>query len=251
MDSLHHLLIDFHLRNPRQGPGGRDFTRKALEFLNLEDHSSLQIADLGCGCGAQTLDLAEHLSGTLYAIDLFPQFLEELSQRALKRKLRAKVEVQESDMAKLAFSPYSLDIIWAESSIYNIGFKAGLTYWQKFLKPGGYMVISELSWLRDRRPRPLEEHWKLAYPGIQNIAGNIQTIYDQNLVSLAHFGIDEDAWRENYYQKLENSFEAFMKRHNYSPEAQSMVEAEITEIKLYERYKDYYNYVFYLIRKPL
>lgn len=39
-------------------------------------------------------------------------------------------------MDELAFGDEELDLIWAEGSIYNIGFERGLTEWRRFLKPG-------------------------------------------------------------------------------------------------------------------
>lgn len=47
------------------------------------------------------------------------------------------------------FVPESFDLIWAEGYIYIIGFKKGLQDWKKFLKPGGYLICSEISWFKD------------------------------------------------------------------------------------------------------
>ncbi len=250
MDSLLALIIDLHLSNARQGPGRDDFSQQALDFTQLDQEKELQIADIGCGSGSQSIFLAKQLQGTVYAVDLYPPFLQELERRSAGLELKATIETLEGDMANLPFSKNSLDLIWAESSIYNIGFKTGLSHWKNFLKPGGYMVVSELSWLRDRRPKPIAEYWKLGYPGIQNIAGNIQTICDLNLISIAHFGIDEAAWLDDFYQPLAANFDAFLKRHPDSPDAESIVDQEINEMELYRKYKDYYNYVFYIIQKP-
>lgn len=43
------LLIDLHLNNDRQGPGGEKETLKALDLANLTStQSQLVIADIGC-----------------------------------------------------------------------------------------------------------------------------------------------------------------------------------------------------------
>lgn len=39
----------------------------------------------------------------------------------------------------------SLDVIWAEGSIYIIGFERGLREWGRFLKDGGYLGVTHLS----------------------------------------------------------------------------------------------------------
>ncbi len=250
MDDLLPFLIDLHKNNPRQAPGSDANSAKALEFLDLPDQRDLQIADVGCGTGAQTFSLAQRLNGHIYAIDLSQEFLDELKLRLAKLKLRASIETLTCDMANLPFAKESLDLIWAEGSIYNLGFKKGLSNWKDYLRPGGYMALSELSWLKDRRPKPIETHWKLEYPGIQNIPGNIQTIFDQNLESLGHFMVPVEDWKTNYYKPLEKSFAPFLERNKMSPYAQSIVEGEKAEIAIFDKYSQYFGYVFYLIRKP-
>lgn len=111
------------------------------------------------------------------------------------------------------------------------------------------MIISELSWLRDKRPKAIDGHWKLEYPGIQNIAGNIQTIFDLGLENTAHFVIEDQDWLD-YYQQLEAGFQDFLKRYPNDPLSESIVERERAEKALYDKYKDYFGYVYYVIRKP-
>ena len=52
-------------------------------------------------------------------------------------------------MEQLAFAPESLDVIWAEGAIYNIGFSRGIREWRPLLKKDGYLVVSEISWLTE------------------------------------------------------------------------------------------------------
>jgi len=76
------LLIDLHKLNPRLGPGSERTTRLALELSGLLGRSGLEVADLGCGTGASAITLAEHLDARITAVDLFPEFLDELKRRA-------------------------------------------------------------------------------------------------------------------------------------------------------------------------
>lgn len=48
------LLVDLHLRNPRQGPGGDAETRTALELARVDRSRPLRVADMDCGTGAST-----------------------------------------------------------------------------------------------------------------------------------------------------------------------------------------------------
>ena len=53
-----------------------------------DESQELKIADMGCGTGASTLLLAEHLNATITAIDLFPEFFEVLNSRISRDKVK-------------------------------------------------------------------------------------------------------------------------------------------------------------------
>lgn len=72
-------------------------------------------------------------------------------------------------MDNLPFQNEELDLIWSEGAIYNIGFNHGLNEWRKFLKRGGYIAVSEASWLTEERPSEIDEFWKDAYPEMDTI----------------------------------------------------------------------------------
>jgi precorrin-6B methylase 2 len=85
------LLIDLHKRNPRQGPGGDSDTQRAIGLANLAPSVSLKIADIGCGTGASTLELAQSLGAEVTAVDFLPEFLAELRRRAEARAAAGRI----------------------------------------------------------------------------------------------------------------------------------------------------------------
>ena len=72
------LIIDLHKGTKRQGSGSTSDTLKALSFMDLPTNKRLEIADIGCGTGGQSVTLAHHLDAHITAVDLFPDFLEEV-----------------------------------------------------------------------------------------------------------------------------------------------------------------------------
>ncbi len=76
------LLVDFHKDAERQGPGSSSETIKALNLIDVSKGQKLNVADVGCGTGAQTITLAENVEGQITAIDLFPEFLDKLNQKS-------------------------------------------------------------------------------------------------------------------------------------------------------------------------
>ena len=76
------LLIDQYKDQERLGPGSNAETEKALSLIGFNPDHYLHILDIGCGTGSQTMTLARNFMGHITAVDLFPQFLEKLDQRA-------------------------------------------------------------------------------------------------------------------------------------------------------------------------
>lgn len=76
-------------------------------------------------------------------------------------------------MDALPFDEGEFDVIWSEGAVYNMGFEAGVSAWGRFLKPGGKLIVSEITWLRATRPAELQSHWETEYPEIDVASAKI------------------------------------------------------------------------------
>lgn len=243
------LLVDLHKRNHRQGPGGDAQTRLAMMLGGLAaGPEKLRIADIGCGTGSATLLLAELLNAHITAVDLFDDFLAMLEAGAQQRGLAGKITTLACSMEALPFAEDSLDVIWSEGAIYHIGFDRGIGSFKRFLKPGGLLAVSEITWLTKERPGEITAHWNGEYPEIATAAEKINILEDHGFILQGYFPLPESCWTENYYTPLENGFDRFIARHG-SDDAKALVAAEKAEIDLYKKYRDYYSYGFYIARK--
>ena len=84
------LICEYFSSISRQGPGSDESTLRALSMIGNLDNDSM-IADLGCGCGSQTIQLALHCQAKVKALDLFPLFIDKLMDRCLKSGVADKV----------------------------------------------------------------------------------------------------------------------------------------------------------------
>lgn len=243
------LLIDLHKSAQRQGPGGELETQKAIELAGLDLSAPIKIADIGCGTGASTLLLAQSLNASITAIDFLSDFIDELSTRAAHLGLSDRINPLVCPMENLPFHKEELDVIWAEGSIYNMGFEVGINSWKQFLKPGGLLVVSEITWITGSRPLEIQQHWEAEYPGIGAASQKIDALESSGYSPVAYFTLPERCWLDNYYRPLQDSFADFLNRHDNSEEAQALIHCEEKEISLYERYKSYYSYGMYIARK--
>ena len=192
------LICEYFSGLERQGPGSPEVTIKALSFIeNLTEKS--RIADIGCGTGGQTMVMAQHAPGTITGIDLFPLFIDLFKKNAHALNLQNRVKGIVGSMDKLPFKEEELDLMWSEGAIYNIGFERGLQEWRKFLKPGGYIAVSEASWFTEERPAEIEAFWQDAYPGIDTIPNKIAQMQDAGYVPVASFILPENCWIEHFY----------------------------------------------------
>jgi len=245
------LLIDLHKRAKRQGPGGDSATRKAIELAMPGSSEPLKIADIGCGTGASTMLLAHDLNAQVTAVDFLPDFIDVLKIRAESEGLINKINPIVASMDNLPFDDEEYDVIWSEGAIYNIGFKKGVEDWRRFLKPGGFLVVSEITWTTSERPFELQRYWESEYPEIDTASAKISILEKAGYTPVAYFILSDHCWLNNYYRPIQNSFSEFLARNANSEDAQSIVEAEKKEISFYEKYKNYFSYGVYIAKKLL
>ena len=243
------LLVDLHKDGYRQGPGGDTETNLAIELSGLTKLKNLKIADIGCGTGASTLLLANKLDAQITAVDLFPEFLTILERRAMKIGVADKIQTLKCSMDKLPFNDNNFDAIWSEGAIYNIGFKKGIAYFKRFIKPSGILAVSELTWLTSKRPDEITEYWNQEYPDVNMSSEKINILEDNGFVLVGYFPLPAVCWIENYYNPLQKRFDIFLERHQNSAKAKAVINSEKKEIANYKNYKDFYSYGFYIAMK--
>ena len=123
---------------PRQGPGSREATLRALSRINKLPPQPA-VLDIGCGCGMQTQILAQELKTKILAIDNHRPVLDRLAQSAAWSGL--DIETRELSMIDMPFDAQSFDLLWCEGAIFIIGLERGLTEFHRYLKPGGYLFL--------------------------------------------------------------------------------------------------------------
>ena len=242
------LICEFFSSMERQGPGSTDATLTALRFIDNLTEKSL-IADIGCGTGGQTMTLAKHIEGKISALDLFPDFINILNRNAKQLGMEDRVKGIVGSMDNLPFQNEELDLIWSEGAIYNIGFERGLKEWSKYLKKGGYVAVTDATWFTNNRPFEIEDFWVSEYPGITTMSDNIAIMQKSGYTPVAAFRLHENCWIENYYSPQIQVQEKFLQKHEGNKLVEEFISCERHEAKMYNKYKDYYGYVFYIGKK--
>lgn len=243
--SMVDILLETHIGLERQGPGSSEAVEQALGFLKPLNQFS-KIVDLGCGTGGQTLLLAKYLSGTIIGLDMFSDFIDKLNENARKMKLDNRVTGIIGSMEKLPFQTKSLDLIWSEGAIDNIGFKEGLSHWHGFLKKGGFIAVTCPSWLTEERPNVVERFWNDAGSQLETISDNIKIMQKCGYQFVASFALPQKCWTENYFIPREKAINKLLEKYAGNKIMMEYAEQNRYETELYSKYSQHYGYVFYI-----
>ena len=233
---------------PQQGPGSNPATREALSAVEPLP-AGVRILDVGCGTGRQTLALARGTQGHVTAVDIHGPFLEELCRQADAAGFGARITTRQASMTELDFPDESFDLIWSEGAAYIMGFREALMAWRRLLRPGGFLAVTEVSWLVEDLPEELRAYWAANYPAITSIEGNVQKIAEAGYYVRKRFVLPESAWWEGYYVPLEARVRALRQKYSGDSEAEAELDETEKEIDFYRRYSHAYGYVFYVMQK--
>ena len=241
------VFFEIHDDIPRGGPGSIESTRRA--FLTMTDiPKQPSILDVGCGPGMQTLDLASLTKGKIMAVDTHQPFLDRLNGTVDQQNLSERVTVLNNDMFSLNFDPETFDVIWAEGSIYIMGFVEALRAWKPMLRKSGYLAATHITWLRPDPPDDLRSYWAKEYPLIKDIETNLEIVRQCGYKLIAHFTLPESDWWDHYYTPIQQKLPALKEKYKSNVDALAVVQMEETEIEMYRKYASYYGYVFYVMQ---
>ncbi|MCW4024822.1 MAG: class I SAM-dependent methyltransferase [Candidatus Bathyarchaeota archaeon] len=245
------IFYEVHSNLPREGPGDNQSTKRAFKMLKNLPANPL-ILDIGCGPGMQTIEVAKLSGGQIIALDNHQPFLDQLNFNAKKAGISDKIKTVKGDMFNLQYLKKSFDLVWCEGAIFIIGFAKGLTEWRPLLANKGYLVLSELTWLRTDRPRELAAYMKEMYEGlgegVKTIEENVETAKKAGYQVITTFILPKKSWFDNYYMPIEAKLPSLKAKHKGDPEALQYFAAEEKEIEMFRRYNNYYGYVFYLLQ---
>lgn len=233
----------------RFGPGSDESTLRAIGMF-AADKKNLKILDIGCGIGTHTLILAKKFpEADIIAIDNYAPHIERLNAMAAESGLAGRVHGVVMSMFDMTFADERFDLIWSEGSAYIAGFSHAIRDWKRLLRPGGYIICSEISWLNDEPSQESKEFWNKGYSEMNTIERKMQQIQEQGYELAGHFICPVSDWTENYYDPIAVNLKKIEERYPGNVQASEAVQNLREEIRLYRKHPNDYSYVFYAMKK--
>ncbi|MEV8589081.1 bifunctional class I SAM-dependent methyltransferase/N-acetyltransferase [Streptomyces sp. NPDC051180] len=241
-NALHDSFFALHHGLPRQGPGSDATTRRLLALAGTLPERP-RVLDLGCGPGRSALLLAAEAGAEVTAVDTHEPFLAELRESAAARGLDGSVRTVRADMGALPFPDGSFDLVWAESSVFVLGFDRALAEWRRLLAPGGTLVLTECVWTTEEPGPTARGFWEEHYP-LRTVAGNAAAAVEAGYHVLGTVPQPESDWDE-YYVPLAAHADA---ADTSVPGMAVAVEGARAEIALRRAHGSEYGYAGFALR---
>jgi trans-aconitate methyltransferase len=227
------------------GPGANAHTLTVLRQLPRQGFP--RVVDAGCGTGRQTLVLAKELVTVIHAVDTHEPFLARLQQLAQAEELGHLIQTHCLDMQEIPKVFQDIDLLWSEGAAYNIGFANALSLWCSAINPGGFAVISELSWLCEQVPDLVREFFITGYPAMQSVAQNRAIAENTGYQVLATHILPQEAWVTDYYDILEPRAKALSQHPDQS--VRTFAAEMLKETEIFQSSAGSYGYVFYILQR--
>ncbi len=235
------------------GPGDPETTRNLAERLCPDLPSGSRVADFGCGVGASAIVLAQSLpKARVLALDSHAPFVARLENAANAVGLGERINAIVGDMV----DPPSLDgvmgefdLIWSETAIYSIGRPLAFTRWRSLLKPGGWLVFSDVVWRCEptKRTEQASAFWEKEYPDIETADAVVDELTAAGFKRIVPLSTGRKSW-SNYYEPLRDRLHLLAKHKNHPQVLIDLMAGFEREIDVYDCAGNEVALLFFLAR---
>ena len=227
-------------------PGNDASTLRALGAVPGRA-SVRRVLDLGVGHGRTTFTLAQALPDAhITAVDIHPPFVEKLASDAREARVADRVHPLLEDMANLRIAEESVDLIWAEGSIYVLGIERALAMWRPWLRPAGCVAFSDFVWWTDDPSEEPSRFWAIEYPDMatETAIHGLAEALGYRMVS--SFRVPKEG-HDAYYVPLEARV-AELAGHGDAKVAKVLENLQ-EEIEIARRYSAEAGYTFFILQR--
>ena len=135
--------------------GSMEATRELIGLCHIG--SGQHVLDVGCGVGATPSYLAKTVDCRVVGVDLLEEMVEQSRRRAKAEGVADRVQFRVADARELPFEDNLFDAVISESvNVFLEDKLEAMSEYVRVAKPGGYVGMTEMTWLQPPTPK-LEE----------------------------------------------------------------------------------------------
>ncbi len=187
-----------------------------------------RILDIGCGSGVSTLELARLSRGKVIGIDIDQSALDKFTRRIEEAGLTDRIQAINCSVFDMDFPDESFDIVWAEGSVYAIGFERGLREWKQLLKPGGSMVIHDEQ---------------------GNVKEKLEQVSNCGYELLGYFTLSQETWWTEYFAPLEKLIAESRTRYTDDPKILEEIDSAQQEIDMFRKDPERNSSILFIMKR--
>ena len=237
---------------PSLGPGDDEHTEKAFSIITEPRKEGGEILDVGCGRGVQTMALARLCpSCRIIATDIHQPFLDAVDEKITAEGFSGRVKTVCASMDALPFGEESFDIIWAAGCSFIMGFENAVRYWKKFLKPGGYMMISDVFWFTESPSAEAAEFYAEIHPAMMIEEKGFEIIRNAGFELVGSFRLPSRVWVETFYGKIKGTLGGLEEEYADDEGALMIINGLKRQTEIFDKYSDEFGNTYLVMRKPL
>jgi len=157
--------------------GGLEATEALVELCHIGEGK--YVLDIGCGAGVTPCFIARRYGCRVVGVDILEAMIERSKERAKREGIMDRVEFRVADAQALPFEDDLFDAVITESvTAFPEDKQKAVNQYVRVTKPGGYVGLSESTWLKIPPPPEL-----IAWAS-QDLGANIKPLTSSEWVGL-------------------------------------------------------------------
>lgn len=258
---MNRLLWQIEENLPKSAPGVKENTIDAINLCLTKlkyqykkagkgyDESKLKVLSIGSGKGQENIWMLQEFKFNLMCLDAHEPYLDLLYKECEKEGLEDRIELYCEDMNDLPFKKGNFDIIICEGSINLVGFKNGVSYFKKFLKPGGMLVVSDYNLSVTSFPKELSRYFETFAPDINLLDERIKWCESEGLKVHATIKVPDEGWWKNYLSPMRAKSNELLEEYSMDQDKIKTIKEILLDLNMREKYKEYYEFNFIIMQK--
>jgi SAM-dependent methyltransferase len=135
--------------------GGLGATEELLQMVHID--SAEEMLDVGCGVGLTPVYVAKRFNCRVVGVDIFDRMVQRSQERAQREGVQGRTTFRVADVRELPFDTGRFDAVICESVLAMIEEQnRALGELVRVTKPGGYVGISEATWVAEPTAQVLD-----------------------------------------------------------------------------------------------